>query len=598
MGIELYNQSSASLSAEGTFDATENFERMYMNAIQTEANILDPNALFAELGRGTGKTEGIMTPRILRVANAMPGELAYLVHKTFVALITNVWPNIQASFSRNIVVNGKVRPMMEYGIDYIVGEGKIPKHFARPRYPITDPKHSILFRDGFHLKLVSSDQPESVAGGNAVHAFIEEMKHNKGDKLKSRLFPTLRGGSAEIRKCHYYQGITAVSDTARVDLGEDDWFEGYEKNTDPELEAEIMTVALHLNAALYRKYEILGEQRNITNPVQLERMRLELKKCERLIAMWTPRLADMRRNCTVYLRASSFCNKDILGPKFFKTQLETLDIDEFLSSICSIRHKAVMNKFFANYDKAKHQFSDGYKYKSILALDLKEKFILTSRYLRYYNPNDELLIGYDPGHFGSIVVAQESDYAQTLRVLKNMWACYPEAQPELARQFYEYFGDTAVNKHIVLYPDRAGNKTREELDQITTDSRIFKRELESYGFDVELKNEGQATVYHWQQFKLLLLIFGEKSNVLPHVLIDENECSELCSAIQLSPVRRVDGKIELDKSSEKKVPLHKQAALTTQLPSALIYLLWGRYGTSVPFDLSTIPDNLPNLMFM
>nr|DAT27579.1 MAG TPA: large terminase [Caudoviricetes sp.] len=579
-------------------DPSESFERYYMNSIQTVANIIDPNAVFAELGRGTGKTEGIMTPRILRVANAMPGELAYLVHKTFVALITNVWPNIQVSFSRNVMVNGKVRPIMEYGVDYIVGEGKIPNHFRRPRYPITDPKHSILFRDGFHLKLVSSDQPESVAGGNAVHAFIEEMKHNKGEKLKSRLFPTLRGGSAEIRKCFYYQGITAVSDTARVDLGEDDWFESYEKNANPELEAEIMTVALHLNAALYKKYLIQDQQRNIVNPVELERMRLELQRCERIIKTWTPRLADMRRNCTVYLRASSFCNKDILGPKYFKTQLETLDIDEFLSSICSIRHKAVVNRFFANYDKAKHQYSDGYRYSSILKLDLKDKFILTARYLKHYNPHDELLVGYDPGHFSSMVVAQESDYGRRMRAHKEFWACYPDEQPELARQFYEYFGGDAVNKRIILYPDRAGNKSREELEQITTDSRLMKRELESYGFEVQLMNEGQATVYHWQQFKLLLLIFGGRSNALPEVLVDENECPSLCSAIQLSPLKKTEGKIELDKSSEKKVPLHKQAALTTQLPSAFIYLLWGRYGEKVLSDLSSIPDNLPDNIYV
>ena len=67
-----------------------------------------------------------------------------------------------------------------------------------------------------------------------------------------------------------------------------------------------------------------------------------------------------------------------------------------------------------------------------------------------------------------------------------------------------FFGADSLNKRIILYPDRAGNKRREELEQITTDSRALKRELESYGFEVELMNEGQATVYHWQQFKLLL----------------------------------------------------------------------------------------------
>ena len=67
--------------------------------------------------------------------------------------------------------------------------------------------------------------------------------------------------------------------------------------------------------------ELLTAQKNTTNPVTLEKIRLELKKYDRQISMWTPRLADMRRNATLYIRASSFVNKDILGPKFLKLSL-------------------------------------------------------------------------------------------------------------------------------------------------------------------------------------------------------------------------------------------------------------------------------------
>ena len=595
MGIELYSQSSSSLSSsESTFDATTSFERYYMNQMQIQVNVIDSNNVFAEVARAGGKTEGITGPRIIRVANDMPGELSFLVHKTYVALMTNVWPNLQAYFSKPVTVAGKVRPMLEYGIDYVVGEAKLPSHFRRPRYPISYPKHSVVFRDGHHIQLVSSDQPESVAGRSAVHAIIEEMKHNKGEKLKARLFPSLRGSSADIRRSPYYQGITGVSDTARVDLGEDDWFEEYERHMDHKLLEEISTVALHVNAAIYQKYKLINAQRETTNPVTLERIRLEIIKQDRIIALWNPRLADMRRNATLYVRASSFCNKDILGPKFFKTQLETLDMDEFLTSICAIRHKEVINKFFASYNKEKHQFSDSYIYESILKLDLREHFILTARYLKYYSKHDELLVGYDPGHFSPLTVAQEKNSGRQLRVLKEFYCCYPDEQPELARQFHEFFGPDSINKRIILYPDRAGNKRREELEQITTDSRVLKRELESYGFEVELMNEGQSTIYYWQQFKLLLLIFGGRSNALPEVLIDENECKNLCSSIMLSPLKKTEGRIELDKSSEKKVPLKNQAGLTTQLPSSLIYLLFGRYGNKVQGELSSMPDNLPD----
>ena len=570
------------------------FELYYMNGVQMLASIIDPNMLYAEWGRATGKTEGVMGPRLIRVANDMPGELSFLVHKTYVALMTNVWPNIQAYFSRPVIVNGRQRAMLEYGVDYVVGETRLPSHFRLPRYPVSYAKHSVIFRNGAHLQLVSSDQPESVAGRNAVHAFIEEMKHNSGEKLKSRLFPSLRGGSAEIRKSAYYEGVTGVSDTARVDLGEDDWFEDYEQGMNHELIEEIASVSLAVNKSLYRQFVLNREMRETKNPVAMERIRLEQQQLAVFLARWRPRLADMRRNAVYYIRASSFRNKDILGPKFFKTQLDTLDMDEFLTAICGVRHKEVTNKFFAAYDKARHQFKDSYVYDAILGHDLKDKFTLTARYLRHYDRRESLYVGYDPGAFSSMIVGQKKDYGRQLDIIKEFWAYYPEEQDSLAQQFYQFFGADAQDKVVHLYPDRAGNKRREELEQITTDSRALKAALEGYGFSVILHNEGAATIYHWQQFKLCLMLFGEQRNFLPRVRICENECKNLCSAILISPLVKKGNSIELDKSSEKKEPLKRQAGLTTQLPSAMIYLLYGLYGDIAKSDLSTFPTDLPD----
>lgn len=575
-------------------ELTAESELYYMNGVQMLASIIDPNMLYAEWGRATGKTEGVMGPRLIRVANDMPGELSFLVHKTYVALMTNVWPNIQAYFSRPVIVNGRQRAMLEYGVDYVVGETRLPSHFRLPRYPVSYAKHSVIFRNGAHLQLVSSDQPESVAGRNAVHAFIEEMKHNSGEKLKSRLFPSLRGGSAEIRKSAYYEGVTGVSDTARVDLGEDDWFEDYEQNMNHELIEEIASVSLAVNKSLYRQFILNREMRETKNPVSMEKIRLEQQQLAAFLSRWRPRLADMRRNAVYYIRASSFRNKDILGPKFFKTQLDTLDMDEFLTAICGVRHKEVTNKFFAAYDKARHQFKDSYVYDAILSHDLKDKFLLTARYLRHYDRREPLYIGYDPGAFSSMIVGQKKDFGRQLDIIKEFWAYYPEEQESLAQQFYQFFGADAVNKVIHLYPDRAGNKRREELEQITTDSRALKAALEGYGFSVILHNEGAATIYHWQQFKLCMMLFGEQRDFLPRVRIDENECKNLCSAILISPLVKKGNSIELDKSSEKKEPLKRQAGLTTQLPSAMIYLLYGLYGDIAKSDLSTFPTDLPD----
>lgn len=580
---------------ETQLDQIQQFEEYYMNSMQIRATLIDPNILIAEVARAGGKTEGITGPRLIRVASDMPGELGFLVSKTYVSLLTNIWPNISAYFSKP--VNNARRSMLEYGIDYIVGESKIPSHFKRPRYPISYPKHSILFRNGFHLQMVSSDQPESVAGRSGVHAFVEEMKHNSGDKLKTRLFPSLRGSSATIRQSQYYQGITGVSDTARVDMNEDNWFESYEKNVNKDLIDEIATVAMTVNNAQVTLFRIKQLRHEEKNPIVLEKLRLEEEKARRQVIRWAPRLADMRRNATYYIRASSFVNKDFLGPKFFKQQYELLDTDEFLTAICAIRRRSVMNRFFANYNPKVHQFSDSYRYQSIMNWDIQNNFRLTAHYLKYYNPREEIIIGYDPGHFSSMIVAQEKKEKNEIRVLKEFFCYHPKDQSDLAKAFYDFFGEDAKNKRIKLYHDRAGNKSREEFQQITTDARILKRELESFGFSVELQNEGQATIYHWMQFKLLLFLFGERSNSMPKVRIDENECPNLCSSIMLSPAKKTDGKIELDKSSEVKIPIKNQAGLSTQLPSAAIYMFFGLYGDRLPAEFSNIPDDLPENVF-
>lgn len=569
-------------------------EELYMNMMQLRANLIDANTQIAEVARGGGKTEGVFGPRILRVADAMPGELGFLVHRTYTALLTNIWPNIQSFFSRPI--HGGRRAMLEYGVDYIVGESKIPSHFRRPRYPIVYPKHSVLFRNGFHLQMVSSDQPESVAGRSGVHAFVEEMKHQRGEKVKTRLFPSLRGRDFRLRECPYYQGITGVSDTARVDLGEDNWFEEFERNVNPELIAEIATVSIHVNRLMAQLYRLRADESSERNPITLERIRLKQGEITRAMARWQPRLNRMRLNASFYIRASSFVNKDILGPKFFKTQLESMDIEEFLTSICAIRRRAVVDRFFVAYDPHRHTYSDSYKYDLILKIDLKEHFRLTANYLKYYNPKEELLLGYDPGAFASLVVGQERHDGREMRIIKEFYTVSPEGQAEMAQAFYDFFG-SPHNKRIKLYHDRAANKRREERDQITSDARILKRELEAFGYDVELMNEGQSTIYHWAQYKLLMLIFSDNYKAMPRVLIDDNECKNLCSAIMLSPKKTKDGIVMLDKTSERKVRLKDQAGLTTQLPSALIYLLYGRYAGAMPNEYNRTPSDLPaNIM--
>lgn len=567
-------------------------EDKYMNKLQLRATACDTNVLIARVARGTGKSEGIVIPRMIRVADDMQGELSFLIHKTYVALLTNIVPNIRASFETQ-TSSGK--PLLEYGVDYVIGTAKLPSHFLTPRYPIAYPAHSIVLRNGHNFQLVASDQPESVAGRNAVHAFIEEMKHQKGERLKSRIFPALRGGYGTIRESPYYQGITGVTDAARLDLGEDNWYDEYEHLSDNNRLSEIVTIALHVDKSIATINHLNQQLSSEKNPLIVNTLRNEIAKQQRVITTWRPRLREMRANSTCFLKASSFVNKEILGAKFFKTQYESLSPDEFLSSICNIVLVKASNLFFGNFKKELHCFEDSYKYDTIHRFNLTDNFKLSAFYLKYFVSDNSLILGYDPGHFSSLCVAQEHLSDNTFRVLKNFTVYHPYDQSDLARQFNEFFGDTYNKRYpLVLYYDRAGNKRRQLLKQIDTDANMLKKELENYGFRVRLMNEKQRTIYYYEHYKLLMMLFSEKFASLMRIRIDENECADLVSSIFCSPLKRTDNKIELDKTSELKVPLHLQAKLTTQLATSLMYMLYGHFHTKLPSEYSNSTE-LPSL---
>ena len=181
-----------------------------------------------------------------------------------------------------------------------------------------------------------------------------------------------------------------------------------------------------------------------------------------MIAKFQPILDQMRSMAIFYIRVSSLVNKEVLGQKFFQTQMETLPMDEVLTSIFSIRERSMENSFFPLLDEEKHFFEDSYTYHSILSLNLKDTFTLDSGYLKHYDPKDKLLLGYDPGSFASLVVGQEKRAENTLRILKEVFVYSPEDIADLARKTAQFFA-TKVNRNIDLYYDRAGNKKEERL---------------------------------------------------------------------------------------------------------------------------------------
>ncbi len=533
----------------------ELFEQKYMSILQTRVLLADTQNIIGEIGRGSGKTTEMFSPRIVRVTYAMPRSICLLVGPTYTFLLETIVPGIITYLAKNYT----------RGLHYEYGK-RPPKHFKMPYTEVTRWEHTFSFAWGTVLQFVSNDRPESALGHNAAHIFVDELLRIKETDFIERILPTLRGDRQIHGKSHYFGGITAFSSTPNFE-NDNDWWLNYEQNMDKELIEEIMYVAYRIKLARYHLVNSQNEK--------------EKKRMQAFINRWESRLTEKRKGATYYVKGSSFSNLLILGLDYIKNQLKgsRSNLDRFKLSILGIRPNKVKDMFFGKFARH-HIFDDSYRYNNIDLYAVDGKYYKTSRDLKHCDAKQPLLMGYDPGNFMSAVISQEKNKEH--RVLKNLYVITPDQHFELARKIHEFFM-YHERKTIYLYYDRAGNqRIYKNNPKGETDAQILRKELEDLGWSVHLMSLANRTIFYWEHYLLLNIILGEKDKRVPRLRICQNECEELISSIYMSPLKRTEGVIELDKSSEKKLAYEDQAYWSTQIPSALMYLLFGLYEKYLP----------------
>lgn len=562
------------------------FLTVYLSIVQIMVKLIDTTFMFVECGRGSGKTTHMLAPRIDRVQNDMPGAELVLAAATYKSIIENILPGILEYFLENY----------QRGIYFEFGK-KPPEHFgvASKEHPnasrtliesTTDWKHTLSFVNGTVVKFVSCDRPESMLGKNAAHLFVDEMIRIPEDKFVERIFPALRADRAKFGHSHYFMGITGFSSTPNFETDED-WWTAYEKDVNPRLIKNILEVSYNVDLRLT---ELIKAQAEMDEANE--------RKQQRFLERWTPRLNEARRGQTMYMRASSLSNIKILGVEYIRNQIKSIkDPDKLNTSIFAIRKHRVKDMFFGRFSKY-HLFDDGisesaYRRKDRISIEETIKF--TSRDLKYCKSNQPLLAGYDPGPFSSIVFAQKDKVNKKFRVLKNMWAIHPDQQDVLADQIDEFFKDHK-RKEIYLYYDRAANQNDPKYRDYyplngtlnDTDANLLATALKKKKWTVHLMNKNQGTIYYSQHYHLLNMLFGKNDGSRYDILIDRNECEQLVSSINHSPLKKHEGKILLDKSGERQ-DFEAQIYYSTQIASALMYLLWGEFNHLLPSSDRTKP---------
>ncbi|NDV45808.1 hypothetical protein D0T49_01925 [Paludibacter sp. 221] len=548
------------------FELDKIFEKSYLSALQTKIKLADTNTLIAELGRGSGKTTHIKAARIDRVQNSMPGALLTLGAATYRDIFSNILPGVMEYFNEHY----------ERGIYFEVGK-EPPRHFKKCTTPIFDWKHSFSFHNGSVIKFVSADRPESVLGISTPHGFFDELLKIKKEFMMERFMPTLRADRSKFGHSPYFMGWSGFTSTPNFETDED-WFIDLEKEMNREIIDLIIEIAYEIDFRLY-ELEIARKTLDFN----------KIKRLERFINRWTKELNELKRKQLLYIRASSFSNLKILGVDYIENQIKsTKDKDLLYTSIFAIRKLKVKDMFFGKFGK-QHLFDDGYEYRYIDRLSAGDTIEDSCKHLRYYDKSKPLVAGYDPGPFSSMIFAQQNSNKKELRVLKNIWVWHPDQHAEFAKKIDDFF--SGGKKVLYLYYDRAANQKDPEWKKYypdykehginDTDAKLIKQELQALGWTVHLLSPKQKTIYYSQHYRLLNILFRGRDKRIDKILIDKNECEALVSSINHSPLKRHEGRIILDKTSER-LPFEEQAYNSTQLSSAFMYLLWGLYSKYLP----------------
>ena len=562
---------------------SEKYKKDYLSVVQILTKLADCQNMFIEGGRGTGKSTHIQGPRLDRVQISMPGCIIILGAATYKSIFDNILPGIMEYLISNY----------DRGIYFEVGK-KPGRHFNTPDQ-IYDWKHTISFASGTVVQLASADRPESFLGKNAAHLVIDEMLKIPQKKFVDHAIPALRADRSKFGMSPYFMGITGTSSTPNFETDED-WWLNYEKNMNQELIDCIVEIALEIDK---RKFDLEEAKSSFNQP--------EIEKLVKFINRWETRINELKRGQTYYLRTSSLSNIKILGIDYIENQIALQGMDEgkLNTSIFSVRKRKVGERFFGKFGK-QHLFDDSYTYNVIDTYSADMTPEHTSRNLKHCLSNRPLIAGYDPGPFSSIVFAQKKENATSkeLKIIKDFHVIHPRQHEELATEIDNFF-KYHTRKEIFLHYDRAGNQrdpawrkykplSGGEKDE---DAVLLKKALEKKKWRVHLLSIGQGTIAHSTHYRLINILFGshhDKDKNVPNISICRNECENLISSINHTPLKRHEGEIMMDKSSEKNLPYEQQALYSPQIASSLLYMLFGEFKNILPqyagMDIGNIKD--------
>jgi len=516
-------------------------KKLYHNRPQQLSKIIRANVEYWIIGRGGGKTKGIIAPRIIDLVHEMPRSKGVFLTPTFKGAQTNTLP-----------------PAIEYwneagyyeDIHYVIGK-RPPKHFAKPLVPPLNWEHTISFYNGSCMVMVSQDRSGSSNGSSVDWVIVDEAKLINKERMDTELMPAVRGNRQHFGHLSSHHSILYVTDMPTGVMGK--WILEKDKDVDPQLIYGIKTTYAEM------RYYISEYKKKKTPDWKKKKIIREIKKLQ-----FT--LNAIRKKAVFYFEASAIDNIDILGREYFERQERDLPDLVFRTNILNKRLLKSENGFYSELSEA-HLYTD-YSDTGMgnIGIGLKKKPSFDCRDDHDLQPVP-LILASDPGaRINTLVIAQP--YGSDIKIINGMHVNGPLKVKHLVKKFTEYYR-FVVDKKIVFYYDHTlitrhgvGDSYKDNWDKL----------LKRAGWEVTWAPLG-ATPDPEKRYQLWANTLDNSNADYPNIEFNKINCENLLISMQLAPVKEGLRGFKKDKSSERDANINDEDA--TDYSDAIDTLLWG-----------------------
>lgn len=506
----------------------EKVNQIYYNRPQLHSLLVNANEEYHVLGRGTGKTTGILARKVRDNVLTMPGSSGICVGESYIQILTRTLPAL---------VTGLRMLGLKPDLHFFVRRKPPQKwKWPSPIEPPLDPSHAVFFFNGTVMHLVSQDRKGTSNGINADWVIGDEAKLLDKQQFDDETLPTLRANRALFGKLHNHLSICFT--TSMPTVAEDMWILKKEK----EMQPERIELILRLHEEIQ---ELKGNGTNASKLYKLER-----------------ELTELRKGGVLYQEADSFENVAILGEEYFAKMKRIMPAIIWNTEILNLRPDKIKGAFYPDLDLKRHCYEPRYNYEAVerdygtlQTTDYEDN--TTCKYDGHpYRTDEALRISVDwGGHINCMCVGQLKE--NTLWFLRNFHVLAPSTLDDLANKFCAYYS-THKRKEAHFSYDHTGNSVTANSQY--TFAQQFANILKANGWNVQLVTKG-APPTHAEKHVIWSRVLREGNGEGLRVRFNRRACNFLLVSMLNTPLKQgTKWGIEKDKSSERKKKLPQEEA--------------------------------------